>query len=94
MTKFEAASRMAHSLLRQAQIHSVDLSGLTIKNFNNYLDDAFNDGGETRCEKFADLAGSYSNHFGPIDSDERERATWECIELAIDKIHAIRIGMV
>lgn len=89
--KYEVATRMAKSLLNQARIHNVDLSGLTIENFNCYLDDAFNDGGEVRCVKFIDLSDRYSTQFGPLESKTQINAQWECIELAIQKIHQLNL---
>jgi len=90
MDKYKVAERMAYSLLRQAKLRHIDLSGLTIENFNDYLDDAFGDGGEVRCLRFLDLSDSYSTRFGPFESTEQMDAQWECIELAIDKFHEIR----
>lgn len=84
VSKYETARRMSNSLLAEALLRNVSLSGLTIENFNTFLDDAFNDGGEVRCEKFVDLALSYSTTFGEIESDAEERARWGCIEMAFD----------
>jgi hypothetical protein len=75
--------RMAESLMNKAEEHSVDLSGVTIGNFNCYLDDAFSDGGETRCEHFVDLAWEYASGFGEFAGDEFEEAQWIAIEEAI-----------
>ena len=89
MGKSGTVIRMAQSLMYQARKSEVDLSGLTIDNFNTYLDDAFMDGGEVRCVKFGDLAMPYANTRGSFESDAWMSAQWECIEAAIDRIHAL-----
>lgn len=82
----DTAYKAANSLMRQAELHGVNLKGLTIKNFNTFLDDAFNDGGEIRCLKFTDLIDPYACQFGPIESEAWEEARWPCIERAIQII--------
>lgn len=86
MNMYGIASKMSGSLLREARRRNVSLFGLTVKNFNGFLDDAFGDGGEVRCEKFGDLALPYSTTFGEIGSAAEEKARWECIELALSII--------
>jgi hypothetical protein len=83
MTRELTAMKMARSLAFQAKMHDVSLNGLTIDNFNSFLDDLFNDGGEIRCEKFIDLADSYALKFGKLESKEFDNAKWPCIEDAI-----------
>ena len=85
-TKREAATKMVDSLRYEAKRKGVDLSGLTIDNLNVYLDDAFQDGGEVRCEKFIDLALKYSIKFRPLGPSREEQARWECIELAFEML--------
>ena len=76
-------NKMADSLIEQAIIHNVDLSKLSIDNFNDYLDDVFNDGGEIRCESFTDLASEYSLNYASFDSVQHHNLNWKCIEEAI-----------
>lgn len=83
MFRRNVVQQMHDSLLRQAQRAGVDLNGLTIDNFNTYLDDAFGDGGYIRCECFGDLATPYALQYGPIESDKFMEAQWKCIEEAI-----------
>ena len=84
--KQEAVSKMVESLLYQAEYHEKSLKGMTIKNFNSFLDDLFNDGGEIRCEKFTDLAMEYALQFGEIESTPFNNKQWSCIESAIETI--------
>lgn len=77
---------MADSLMAHAEFEEKDLSGLTTDNFNTFLDDLFEDGGETRCERFADLAWEYSLRFGTLESLGQSNAQWKCIEAAILEI--------
>lgn len=86
--KHETVNRMVNSLLGQAGHHYgiTSLKGLTIKNFNYFLDDLFNDGGEVRCINFTDLAIEYALQFGEIESTPFNNAQWSCIESAIKKI--------
>ena len=84
--KTKTILEMAMSLSHKAQEKGVSLDGLTIDNFNCYLDDAFDDGGEVRCEYFTDLADPYALLFGPLESIEYDAARWECIEAAIEMV--------
>lgn len=86
ISKERVAQEMADSLMEQATIFHVDLAGLTIDNFNSFLDDAFNDGGEVRCIKFTDLAMEYSQYFGEIESDPFDTAQWNAITRAVEII--------
>lgn len=86
MTKAKAIDEMVESLMYEAERNSVSLRGMTIDNFNTFLDTAFADGGETRCERFTDLAWEYSLRFGPLESRGFENAQWECIKGAISEI--------
>ncbi len=86
MNMYGIASKMSSSLLGEARRRNVSLFGLTVRNFNDFLDGAFGDGGEVRCEKFVDLALPYSTIFGEIGSAAEEKARWECIELALSII--------
>lgn len=91
ITKQETVNQMVDSLMNQADLHSVSLKGMTIENFNSFLDDLFSDGGEVRCEKFADLAMEYAFQFGEIESAPFMEKQWSCIESAI-KIIAKRLS--
>ncbi|MDA1675399.1 hypothetical protein [Bacillus cereus group sp. TH152-1LC] len=79
-------NRMVLSLERQAQNHNVSLKGITLKNFNNFLNDLFNDGGEIRCVKFVDLSWNYASDFGRFGSDKFEDAIWRAVEGAVRKL--------
>lgn len=81
------ALKMATSLIEQAEAAEVDLRGLTIDNFNTFLDDLFNDGGEVRCERFGDLADPYALEFGPLESAAFDNARWPCFERAIEIVN-------
>ena len=85
-TKRETVNTMVASLRAVAKERGVSLNGLTIDNFNYFLDDAFNDGGEVRCELFGDLAWNYALQFGPLESGPFDSARWECTEAAIKRI--------
>jgi hypothetical protein len=78
--------RMADSLKEEARRQGVSLKGLMYDNFNNFLDEAFGDGGEVRCEKFCDLAWPYAAKntiFGSHQFDVRQH---KCIKAAILEI--------
>jgi len=75
----DVARKMVDSLYSEAEDQGVDLHGLTINNFNTFLDDAFNDGGETRCEHFTDIGWEYSSQFGPLESRGFEEAQWKVL---------------
>lgn len=83
----DTACKMADSLIEWADGDSTyalnALKGLTIDNFNVLLDDTFDDGGETRTERFTDLAWDYSLQFGKLESKGMEDAQWKCITRAI-----------
>ncbi|MGX5608855.1 hypothetical protein ACWKTZ_21015 [Bacillus cereus] len=79
-------NRMVLSLERQAQIHNVSLKGITLTNFNNFLNELFNDGGEIRCVKFVDLSWNYASQFGKLGNDKFEDAVWRAIEGAVMKL--------
>lgn len=81
------ARKMATSLIAQAEQAEVDLTGLTIDNYNEFLDDLFNDGGEVRCEYFGDLAIPYALEFGKLESPEFDKARWPCFERAIEIVN-------
>jgi hypothetical protein len=83
---FDTIQEMVESLEYQAEKSNVSLKGLTIDNFNSFLDDLFNDGGFIRCEKFGDLAMEYALQFGEFESDRFTNKQWDCIEKAIDII--------
>lgn len=87
ITKKEVVKSMVESLTYQAEYHNKSLEGLTIENFNIFLDDLFNDGGEIRCEKFGDLAMEYALQFGELESTPFTNKQWDCIEAAIKIIN-------
>ena len=64
----EVTDKMADSLIEEALLEEKSLEDLSIDNFNSFLDDLFEDGGEVRCEKFGDLAWEYSLKFGALES--------------------------
>ena len=81
--------KMVESLLEAARREDVDMNALAkinTTNFNVLLDDLFNDGGETRCERFCDLGWEYSLQFGHLESAGCEAAQWSCVEAAINEI--------
>ena len=79
----EAARKMADNLMNYARKNGVDISGVTLKNFNTYLDDQFDDGGEARCERFLDLGDEYAMQFGDLETKSFDDAKWKCITRAI-----------
>ena len=86
ITKKQTVQKMVESLRRYAAENNKSLTGITILDFNTFLDDLFEDGGETRCERFVDLAWEYAGQFGPLDSDGFNRAQWECIKKAVHEL--------
>ena len=86
ITKSTVVNRMVAEILSLAIENHKDLRGITITNFNSFLDDLFEDGGEARCERFCDLAWPYSLQFGKLESTEFEAAQWSCIEAAIEEL--------
>lgn len=82
----DTVDRMVASLKEVAEQNNVSLEGIRISNFNTFLDDAFNDGGEVRCERFADLAWDYAFQFGELESIQFMNAQWKCILKAINKL--------
>lgn len=89
--KHSTVMKMADSLMDAAIRQEVSLKGITKGNFNTFLDDLFKDGGEVRCEKFADLAFDYSLQFGELETTLFDRAQWECIVDAIEEVRK-RVG--
>lgn len=77
---------MVESLKDAAKSKSKSLEGLTYENFNTFLDDLFNDGGETRCKQFTDLAMDYALQFGELESTPFTDAQHKCIKKAIEKL--------
>lgn len=85
-TLLATADHMADALIDEAQHEEVDfleLAKITIGNFNTLLDELFSDGGNTRCEKFCDLAWPYSLQFGPMESQAFDHAQSGAISKAI-----------
>jgi hypothetical protein len=85
-TMERAVGKMVESLLDAAKSNGKSLKGLTYENFNTFLDDLFNDGGEIRCEQFTDLAIDYALQFGELESDSFNVAQHKCIKKAIEMI--------
>ncbi|MFW5962552.1 MAG: hypothetical protein ACOCQR_02950 [bacterium] len=81
--KKDIVKEMVDSLIGKAEEEGVNLKGITVENFNSFLDDAFADGGETRCIYFTDLSIEYGNQFGSFESREADEARWECIHDAL-----------
>jgi len=86
ITVRETADRMADSLIDKAASANKSLAGISVDNFNTFLDNLFKDGGEIRCENFADLAWDYSLQFGELGSDNFDNAQWRCIRSAIIQV--------
>jgi hypothetical protein len=84
ITQKETVDKMVQTLLDRA-----NAKGITLPPVNdvNELDDIFNDGGEARCEHFADIAWDYALQFGKFESDKFDAAQWSCIENAITKLN-------
>jgi hypothetical protein len=87
MTKERAVNHMVESLTQAAKDQGVSLEGLTYENFNLFLDRAFKDGGETRCDRFADLAWPYAIMGTTFASNHFEEKQHECIKEAITRIN-------
>lgn len=83
MSKLEVAEKMVGVLLDHARQCDVDLEGVNRHNFNIELDDRFGDGGEARCEHFADIGWEYAGQFGVIGSDAFEDAQSEVLSEAL-----------
>lgn len=84
MTPKKLAKECVLSLENAAEEKGVSLQGITRENFNTFLDDLFDDGGETRVEKFTDLPDEYALQFGELESPEFDKAKWEVLDLAFD----------
>ena len=76
----------AQSLTAYASRQGVDLTGVTMDNFNTFLDDAFEDGGFARCEKFLDKIDPYALQFGPLESERFDDAKWATIKIAFQML--------
>lgn len=85
MKRKETIKRMAESLVEQAIQNDVDLFGMTLENFNWYLDDAFNDGGQVRCERFLDIGAEYAFQFGEVESPPFDKKMEIVVPAAIKK---------
>ena len=83
ITKKETVNKMVNSLFYQAEKHDVSLKGINTDNWQWFLDDLFNDGGEIRCENFIDLSIGYSLQFGEFESIPMMNKHWECCIVAI-----------
>ncbi len=84
MTKEQAAEKMVEALRAEAARQEVDLSTVTAKNFNSELDKLFGDGGQARCEHFADHGWEYSLQFGKFGSNRFQNAQAEAVEAALE----------
>ena len=84
ITANKSVNKMIKGLEYQAKKHGKSLSGMTKKNFNYFLDDLFEDGGEIRCIDFIDHADPYALQFGDFESDQYEEKRWEVIERALE----------
>lgn len=78
------AEKMVDNLSDHAEKCGVELNGINRHNFNTELDDRFNDGGEARCEYFADLGWEYAQEFGEFGSDDSETALWRVLSSALE----------
>jgi len=83
VTVKEIAEKMCLVLIEEAKRCDVDLTGVDAGNFNSELDRRFGDGGEARCEHFADIAWEYSQQFGKVESKGFEEAQWRAITAAL-----------
>ena len=82
----DVVDEMVESLREAAEREGVDVEDirdLFSRRDVNGLDDLFNDGGEVRCEHFADLAWDYAGDFGDMDSSEFSDAQGSAIEEAM-----------
>ncbi|GAB6427850.1 hypothetical protein bcgnr5372_38220 [Bacillus luti] len=79
----ETTNKMITSLEKAAEKHNVSLAGITLNNFNSFLDDLFNDGGDIRCEQFADLSWSYAKQYGKFPGDAFMNANARAVEEAV-----------
>lgn len=84
ITLQETVDKMIESLEERAEHFEVHLNGINSKNFNTFLDDLFEDGGEVRCEYFTDLTFDYALQFGEFESNGFESARWQAIEMALN----------
>ena len=76
---------MINSLESEFKKRNILLSDLDFNSASdmlNSIDDLLLDGGEFRCERFADLTHEFAFNFGEMESEEFEDIKWKCIELA------------
>lgn len=79
-------NEMVQSLIDEAEYAGIDLSEVTINNFNYLIDDLFGDGGEVRCVKFTDIAIDYALEHGEFESTRFMDAQWKCIEASLVRV--------
>lgn len=79
----QIAERMADSILDYARHNNVSLNGVTVENFNSFFDDAFDDGGEARCESFCDLGWEYAQQFGKFEDENWSKAQWRAVKAGL-----------
>jgi len=91
------AAEMVENLQRVAEERGVNLSGLTYENFNFFLDDVFDDGGEIRCVRFTDIPDEYCLQFGPFESESFDHIKWiiikRCRISRIRKLVLLNMGL-
>lgn len=81
----KVVKNMVNSVESEFEKRNILLSDL---NFNsasdmlNSMDELLLDGGEFRCERFADLTHNFAFNFGEMESEGFEDVKWRCIELA------------
>ena len=81
----ETVKSMVNSLESEFKKRNILLSDLDFDSASdmlNSIDDLLLDGGEFRCERFADLTHNFAFNFGEMESEEFEDVKWKCIELA------------
>lgn len=76
----DIADRMVRNLIDHAKWEEVDITKITDI---HELDDVFRDGGEVRCEQFADIAWEYSNQFGKFGTTAWENAQATAVSAAL-----------
>lgn len=83
--KNRTIKEMVESLKEAADNEDLDLTGINEKNWQWFLDDLFNDGGEARCEMFVDLADepALSDLEYAFESDDHLNFRYDCAVEAI-----------
>lgn len=89
MNKTQTIKDMIFQIEEYAKDKNISLEN-NIPNNVNEFDDLFKDGGEGRCEHFADLSWEYASNFGKMEDYDNSKGfrahSCDCIEKAMIKL--------